>query len=697
MAPNVMAYPAILLGVLQAGGVVVNINPLYTPRELELQILDSTPRFLFVLENFAEPSPPSSTGCSLKRIILIAPGDLLGAKGHLVNFVSRRIKKAGAENRSSAATTFRALVASDKRREAKPVAADRRRHGRAAIYRRHDRIGQGRGFAASQHCAPISNNASSGSARLIHRTNRSLMVTALPLYHIFALTACFWFQMRMGGGLPAHSQSARPRRFRQDPENKTFTSIAGVNTLYNALADHPGMKKVDFSEVNFCVAGGMAMQAAVARKVAAIDRKGDPRRLRPFGNVAGALRQPRRSRANSAARSAIPCPRPRFRSAMPRAFPSPKGEPGEICARGPQVMAGYWDRPMATEAVMTTDGYFRTGDVGMMLPDGQIKIVDRLKDMIIVSGFNVYPNEIEEVIVEHPKVREAAVIGRPDMATGEEVVAFVVPREPGPDRGRFARILPRTADRLQNAARIHFPRRIAENQCRQGVAPQSQGQPSLERRSWTGRPSYARRRVSCRRRTRPKFRCTGRRSDRTLAEDRGRTGRNRASASVLGFRLGGGQALARYLLDNPGLVAGKSVLDFASGSGLVAIAAAKSGASHVEACDIDDFALSAMQLNAQANDVVLKIRGDDMIGRDEGWEVVLAGDVSYERDMAQAVTDWLQTLSERGALVLIGDPGRAYLARERLESVADYRVPVTRALEDCEIKRSQVWRFRADS
>jgi predicted nicotinamide N-methyase len=162
------------------------------------------------------------------------------------------------------------------------------------------------------------------------------------------------------------------------------------------------------------------------------------------------------------------------------------------------------------------------------------------------------------------------------------------------------------------------------------------------------------------------------------------------------FAWAGGQALARYLLDNPALIAGRSVLDFASGSGLVAIAAAKAGAAIVEACDIDDFALAAMQLNAQANGVDLKIRSDDLIGRDEGWQVVLAGDVSYERDMAQNVTDWLCGLSRRGALVLIGDPGRAYLDRQRLESIAEYQVPVTRTLEDCEIKRSQVWRFRDD-
>ncbi len=159
------------------------------------------------------------------------------------------------------------------------------------------------------------------------------------------------------------------------------------------------------------------------------------------------------------------------------------------------------------------------------------------------------------------------------------------------------------------------------------------------------------------------------------------------------FAWAGGQALARYILDHPHLVAGRNVLDFASGSGLVAIAAAKAGAARVEACDIDDFSGAAMVLNAEANGVVLAPRMENLIGHDEGWAVVLAGDVSYERDMAQDVTGWLQTLARRGALVLIGDPGRAYLAREKLESLAEYRIAVTRSLEDCEIKKSQVWRF----
>jgi predicted nicotinamide N-methyase len=160
------------------------------------------------------------------------------------------------------------------------------------------------------------------------------------------------------------------------------------------------------------------------------------------------------------------------------------------------------------------------------------------------------------------------------------------------------------------------------------------------------------------------------------------------------FAWAGGQALARYLLDHPETVAGKRVLDFASGSGLVAIAAVRAGATLAEGCDIDKFARAAMSLNAQANGVALTARIENLIGRDEGWDVVLAGDVSYERDMAQSVTDWLEALRTRGAAVLIGDPGRAYLARDRLEAIAEYRVPVTRALEDCEIKRAQVWRFR---
>jgi predicted nicotinamide N-methyase len=160
------------------------------------------------------------------------------------------------------------------------------------------------------------------------------------------------------------------------------------------------------------------------------------------------------------------------------------------------------------------------------------------------------------------------------------------------------------------------------------------------------------------------------------------------------FAWAGGQALARYVLDHPEVVVGKRVLDFASGSGLVAIAAAKAGAKNVEACEIDEFAIDAIGLNAALNEVAIAPRLGDLVGSDEDWDVVLAGDVSYQRDMAEAVTDWLAALADRGAIVLIGDPGRTYLAREKLEAICDYRVPVTRALEDTEIKRTGVYRFR---
>jgi long-chain acyl-CoA synthetase len=429
MAPNVMAYPAILLGILQAGGVVVNVNPLYTPRELELQILDSTPRILFVLENFAQTVNAVADRLRLEHIVLVAPGDLLGAKGHLVNFVSRHVKKAVPKASLPAASRFAALLRQTKgaRPKLPPLTGD----DLAVLQYTGGTTGSAKGaMLLHRNIAANIEQCFVWFRPLFPPDQWTQMITALPLYHIFAMTACFWFQIRMGGSCLLIANPRDIDAFIKTMQKSTFTSIAGVNTLYNALADHPGLKKVDFSKVKFCVAGGMSTQAAVARKWRELTGKailegyglsetcpvlcGNRADLREFSGTVG-----------------FPVPSTEISIRDPAGFPVPQGERGEICARGPQVMAGYWDRPMATEAAMTADGYFRTGDAGIMLADGQIKIVDRLKDMIIVSGFNVYPNEIEDIIVEHPNVREAAVIGRPDMAAGEEVVAFVVPREPG--------------------------------------------------------------------------------------------------------------------------------------------------------------------------------------------------------------------------------------------------------------------------
>ena len=408
MAPNVMAYPAIMIGVLQAGGVVVNINPLYTARELEFQIVDASPRFLFVLENFAATVSAVHEKLRLEKIVLVAPGDLLGAKGTLINFVSRRVKKA--------VPKFDLPQADDL----------------AVLQYTGGTTGSAKGAMLLHRnlVANIEQSAVWFSPRLSAAEEPTVMITALPLYHIYALTACFWFQMRVGGSCLLIANPRDIPGFVKTLRRSRFHIFAGVNTLYNVLADHPDIRKVDFSSVLFCVAGGMAMQQAVARKWRQLTGKAI---IEGYGlsETSPVLCANRLDLEEFSGTVGYPLPSTEISIRNPAGEPVPMGEAGEICARGPQVMPGYWDRPMATEAAMTRDGFFRTGDAAVMLPDGQIKIVDRLKDMIIVSGFNVYPNEIEEVLVEHPKVREAAVIVRSLPATGEEVIAFVVPREDG--------------------------------------------------------------------------------------------------------------------------------------------------------------------------------------------------------------------------------------------------------------------------
>jgi long-chain acyl-CoA synthetase len=428
MSPNVMAYPAILLGILQAGGVVVNVNPLYTSRELDLQIVDSTPRFLFVLENFGATVAAVRDRLNLERVILIAPGDLLGPKGVLVNFVSRHVKKAVPKADLPGALAFKTLLREAKGLKPRPVSVT------------------GDDIAVLQYTGGTTGTAK--GAILLHRNlaanieqngewfgsfategKPSVSITALPLYHIYALTACFWFQIRLGGSCLLIANPRDIEALVKVLQKSHFTYFNGVNTLYNALVDHPGMKAVDYSSVAIFAAGGMALQPTVARKWRQLTGKAivEGYGLSETSPVLCANR-PDIEEFNGTVGYPVPSTEISIRDASGE--PVAPGERGEICARGPQVMAGYWDRPMATEAAMTSDGFFRTGDVGVMLPDGLIKIVDRLKDMIIVSGFNVYPNEVEEILVEHPQVREAAVIGRPCVATGEEVIAFVVPRDP---------------------------------------------------------------------------------------------------------------------------------------------------------------------------------------------------------------------------------------------------------------------------
>ena len=256
-----------------------------------------------------------------------------------------------------------------------------------------------------------------------------VMVTALPLYHIFALTCCGMFMGRIGACMLLIANPRDIPGFIKILKGSRFTMMSGVNTLYNALANHPDIKEVDFSHLIKSVAGGMATQAAVAKKWKELTGKPiiegyglsetspvvcvNPLNLEEFSGTIG---------------YPVPSSDVSIRDAEGKGVA--QGQPGELCVEGPQVMRGYWNNPDETRKVMTTDGYFRTGDVAVLLPDGQVKIVDRMKDMVLVSGFNVYPNEVEEVLVTHPGVLEVAVIGVPDEHSGEAVAAYVVKKDP---------------------------------------------------------------------------------------------------------------------------------------------------------------------------------------------------------------------------------------------------------------------------
>jgi long-chain acyl-CoA synthetase len=427
MLPNVMAYPAILFGVLLAGGTVVNVNPLYTPRELTYQLKDSGARFLFVLENFAATVEESLPDLTLDRVVLVTPGDLLGLKGAIVNLVSRHVKKAVKPFNLPQAVAFRAVIAEGAERKVQAVAVSP--DDIAFLQYTGGTTGVAKG-ATLLHRNVVANVIQCEAWMLPFFGDREdhVMVTALPLYHIFALTVCALLMTRIGG---CQLLIANPRDipgFVKTLQKSRITLISGLNTLYNALANAPGIEKVDFSQVVFAVSGGMATQEVVAKK---------------WKDVTG---QPIIEGYGLSETSPVVCANrldiEEFTGTIGYPLPStdvcvrssdgtilPPGERGELCVKGPQVMAGYWQRPDETAKVMTPDGWFRTGDVAVILPDGQIKIVDRMKDMVLVSGFNVYPNEVEDVIVKHPGVMEAAVIGLPDEHSGEVVVAYVVRKD----------------------------------------------------------------------------------------------------------------------------------------------------------------------------------------------------------------------------------------------------------------------------
>ncbi len=431
MMPNVLQYPVATAGILRAGMVVVNVNPLYTPRELEHQLNDSGAEAIVILENFATTLEKVLKHTRVKHVILANMGDMLGfPKGAIVNLVVRRVKKMVPAYSLPGAVQFKAALAGGK---GKPLATRKISADDVAFLQYTGGttgVSKGATLLHRNIVANVLQNDAWLQPALARepKVEQLFVVTALPLYHIFALTACFLLSVRAGGVCLLIPNPRDIPGFVKELQKYKPSNFPAVNTLYNALLNHPDFGKIDFSELKASNGGGMAVQRAVADRW--IKATGCPI-IEGYG-LSETSPTLTCNTADSTAFSGtigLPVPSTEISIRDDAGNELPLGQPGEICARGPQVMAGYWQRPEETAQVMTKDGFFRTGDIGVMDEKGMVKIVDRKKDMVLVSGFNVYPNEVEDVLAMHPGVLECAVIGVPDAASGEAVKAFVVRRD----------------------------------------------------------------------------------------------------------------------------------------------------------------------------------------------------------------------------------------------------------------------------
>ncbi len=431
MMPNVLNYPVATCAVLRAGYAAVNVNPLYTPRELEHQLKDSGAEAIIVLENFASVVQQVIAKTQVKHVIVASMGDMLGFKGMIVNLVVRRVKKMVPAFHLPGAVAFNdALAAGRSMTLKKPTLGP---DDVAFLQYTGGTTGVSKG-ATLLHRNIIANMLQNDAwlqpaLRKPPHVEQMFIVCALPLYHIFALTACFLLGTRAGGVNLLIPNPRDMAGFVKELRKYQINNFPAVNTLYNGLLNTPGFDEVDFSKLKISNGGGMAVQKAVAEK---------------WQKVTGCLvAEGYGLSETSPTLTCNPADIDQFTGTIGLPVSStyisirdddgnevPLGEPGEICAKGPQVMIGYWNRPDETAKVMTADGFFRTGDIGVMDADGYTKIIDRKKDMVLVSGFNVYPNEVEDVIASHPGVMECAVIGVADAKTTEAVKAFVVRKDP---------------------------------------------------------------------------------------------------------------------------------------------------------------------------------------------------------------------------------------------------------------------------
>lgn len=428
MLPNVLQYPIALYGALRAGLIVVNTNPLYTARELEHQLRDSGATAILILENFAHTLSEIIEYTDLKTVIVTGVGDQLGwPKSTLVNFVVRHVRKQVPRWELPGSIRFNAALAQGKYHTFTPVEIG---HDDIAFLQyTGGTTGIAKG-AMLTHRNMVANALQSASwIGTAARYGEDVIITALPLYHIFALTANWMVFIKFG----AHNiLIANPRDFPafvKELKKYRFTFISGVNTLFNALLHTPGFTEVDFSALRISLGGGMAVQRSVAERWKQVT-----------GNV---LTQAWGLTETSPAACVNPFAPHDFNGSVGLPLPSTEisiqddegnelgiGELGEICVRGPQVMRGYWNRPDETAKVLMPNGWLRTGDIGRMDEEGFVYLEDRKKDMILVSGFNVYPNEVENVMATHSGILEVAAVAQPDERSGESVALFIVKKDP---------------------------------------------------------------------------------------------------------------------------------------------------------------------------------------------------------------------------------------------------------------------------
>ncbi|MEO5696813.1 MAG: long-chain-fatty-acid--CoA ligase [Burkholderiaceae bacterium] len=432
MMPNVPQYPVAVAAVLRAGYVVVNVNPLYTPRELQHQLKDSGAKLIIMLENFATTLQQVLPSVPTKKIILTALGDMLGfPKSMIVNYVVRKVKKLVPPFQLPGAVSFNDALAKGRGLTFRPATAGP--DDIAVLQYTGGTTGISKG-AVLLHRNLVANILQAEAwyqpaLKKIPAGQQIVTICALPIYHIFGFNTNMMLGMRMGG---ANILIANPRdlpSMLKELKGETFHSFPAVNTLFNAMVHHPDFGSVDWSGLVISVGGGMAVQSATAKLW--LEKTGCPI-VEGYGlseTSPSATCNPVDSTSYSG-NIGLPMPNTELKLIDDEGNEVPTGTPGEIAIRGPQVMAGYWQRPDETEKVMTADGFFRSGDIGVVDERGYFRIVDRKKDMILVSGFNVYPNEVEDVVSQMPGVLECAAVGIPDAKAGEAVKLVIVRSDP---------------------------------------------------------------------------------------------------------------------------------------------------------------------------------------------------------------------------------------------------------------------------